>query len=213
VQRTNQSGFTLFEIGLAIVIICLLATFVVIGQNFTIYFQVNRLEHDFRSIQTAIYDSRDGVRSKHGVARKVSLHLQDSAIPGNNSNLNMIADRNWNSASGEDFKLWYKVHPPGFAQGSTDANLNVYVPPKLQLPGGVVEISETYNEPIPGFKGNYSICANNIAGKLVKQLDLVLDDGNTASGSMMVSNSVGGTAIATDSIISSSVYMVCLEVL
>jgi hypothetical protein len=37
-----------------------------------------------------------------------------------------------------------------------------------------------------------------------------MDDGNTASGSMRVSNSRGGTGIATDSIVNGSPYMVCL---
>jgi type II secretory pathway pseudopilin PulG len=204
----RQSGFTLFEITFAIVIMFLLATIMVMGQDFTINSQVNRLEHDFRSIQTAIYDVQDGMRSKHGDARKISLHLEDSVASGNNSNLNANIEANWNSASGEAFKLWQNVRPAGLEQGSAGINLNARVP--LKLSGGIIGISETYDALIPGLKGNYAICTNNIAGRVAKKLDLVMDDGNTASGSMRVSNSIGGIAIASDSIVNGSAYMVCM---
>jgi prepilin-type N-terminal cleavage/methylation domain-containing protein len=209
-QRINQKGFTLFEIAFAVVIISLLGTIMVMGQNFTVTSQVNRLENDFRSIQTAIYDTQDGLRSKHGDVRKVSLHLQDSAALGNNGNLNGNIDGNWSSTSGENFKLWQNVRPAGFAQGLTDTRLNAPVP--LKLSGGVIGVSEAHDALIAGLNGNYTICTNNIAGQLVKKLDFVMDDGNTATGSMRVSNSIGGPAIATDSIVNSSTYMVCLGV-
>jgi type II secretory pathway pseudopilin PulG len=209
-QRMRQSGFTLFEITFAIVIMFLLATIMVMGQDFTTNSQVNRLEHDFRSIQTAIYDVQDGMRSKRGDVRKVSLHLENSAAPGNNDNLNAIIEGKWNSASGETFKLWQNVRPAGLAQGSAGINLNARVP--LKLPGGIIGISETYDALIAGLEGNYTICASNIAGRLAKKLDLVMDDGNTASGSMRASHSMGAAAISTDGIVNGSVYMVCLGV-
>lgn len=209
-QRGKQFGFTLFEITFAVVIMLLLATIMVMGQDFTVNSQVNRLERDFRSIQTAIYDSQDWVRLKRGDARKVSLHLPDAAASSDNGNSNAIVDGNWNSTSGEIFRLWKNVRPAGVVPGSPDTNLNAPIP--LKLPGGVIGISETRNALIAGLKGNYAICSNNIPGQLVKKLDFVMDDGNTDSGSMRVSNSVGGTAIATDSIVNSSVYMVCLGV-
>ncbi len=209
-QRNSQSGFTLFEMGFAIAIVCLLATVTVMGQDFTINSQVNRLERDFRSIQNAVYDSQDAVRSKHGDIHKASLRLQDAVAAGNNSSLNSIQDGSWNSASGETFKIWKYIRQTGFAQNSGDTNPRPRV--SLKLPGGIIGVSETDSTLITGLAGNYTICTNNIAGRLVKKLDLVMDDGNTASGSMRVSNSIGGTAIATENIVNSSVYMVCMGV-
>jgi type II secretory pathway pseudopilin PulG len=209
-QRNSQSGFTLFEIGFAIAIVCLLATVTVMGQDFTINSQVNRLERDFRSIQNAVYDSQDGVRLKHGDIHKASLRLQDAAASGNNSNLNAIQDGSWNSASGETFKIWRYIHQAGLAQNSGDMNPRARA--SLKLPGGIIGVSETDSTLITGLAGNYTICTNNIAGRIVKKLDLVMDDGNTASGSMRVSNSIGGVAIATDNLVNSSVYMVCMGI-
>lgn len=209
-QRKNQFGFTLFEITFAIVITFLLVTIMVMAQDFTVNSQVNRLERDFRSIQTAFYDSLDAVRAKRSGVRRVSLDLPGSADSSTNSDSNAIIDGNWNSTSGETFKLWHYVRPAGLALGSTDTNLHAHVP--LKLPGGVVGVSDTYNALIAGLDGNYTICANNVEGRLAKKLDLVIDDGNTDSGSMRVSNSIGGTAVATDSIVNDSAYMVCLGV-
>jgi hypothetical protein len=209
-QRNCQFGFTMFEIGSATAIICLLATIMLMGREFTINSQVKRLERDFRSIQTAVYDLRDGLRLKQGDVRKVSLHLQDAAAPSNNGNLDASLDVNWNSTSGVPFKLWKKVRSGTLAQGSMDTNLQVPVP--LKLPGGFIGVSGTDSAIIAGLNGDYIICTNNIAGKLAKELDLVMDDGNTASGLMMVSNSVGGAGIAKDSIADGARYLVCLGV-
>jgi hypothetical protein len=208
-QRNCQFGFTMFEIGSAIAIICLLGTIMLMGRDFTINSQVKRLERDFRSIQTAVYDLRESLRSNHGDVRKVSLHLQDAAASGNNGNFDISPDGNWNSTSGVPFKLWKKVRSGTSAQGM-DTNLQAPVP--LKLPGGFIGVSGTDSAIIAGLNGDYIICTNNIAGKLAKELDLVMDDGNTASGLMMVSNSVGGAGIAKDNIVDSARYMVCLGV-
>ena len=209
-QRNCQFGFTMFEIGSAVAIICLLGTIMLMGRDFTINSQVKRLERDFRSIQTAVYDLRESLRSNNGDVRKVSLHLQDADASGNSGNFDTSPDGNWNSTSGVRFKLWKQVRSGTLAQGSMGTNLQAPVP--LKLPGGFIAISGTDNAIITGLNGDYIICTNNIAGKLAKELDLVMDDGNTASGLMMVSNSVGGACIASESIVDSARYMVCLGV-
>ena len=209
-QRATQFGLTLFEITFVIVIICLLAAIMVIGQNLTVSSKVNRLDHDLQSIQTAIYDSQNRLRPMHSKFRKASSHLTDPAVSSDNSSWNAIIGENWRSTSGETFNLWQNVRPAGFAQGSSDRNSNAYVP--LKSSDGIIDVSKFSIAPIAGLTGSYIICTSNIAGRLVKQLDLEMDDGNTASGSMMVSNAIGGTGIANDSIDNSSTYTVCLGI-
>jgi hypothetical protein len=207
-QRNNQFGFTIFEITFAVVIVGLLGIVTVIGQDVAINSQVSRLERDFHSVQTAIYDSHNWLRSTRNEARKASLHFQDSSVFGNNNSLNAILGGNWNSTSGAVFELWKKVRPTGFVKSSMDTHPDTYVP--LRSSGSVIVVPETHSELIAGLEGNYIICTDNIAGRLVKKLDLVMDDGNTASGSMRVSKSIGDTGIATDSIVNGATYMVCL---
>ncbi len=208
-RRIYQFGFTLFEITFVTVMIFLLGTIIAMGQHLTTDLKVSRLDQDLRSIQAAIYNSQDRSRPMHGNFHKVSSH-QDSAALSNNSNWNAIFSENWASASGETFNLWQNIQPAGFPQGSMDSNSNAYVPLKSSV--GNIGVPKAHNAPIAGLKANYIVCTNNIAGKLAKQLDHEMDDGNTASGSMMVSNASGGTGITTDSIVDSSTYMVCLGV-
>jgi len=200
----------MFEITFAIVIICLSVTAMWIGQNVTINLKVDHLAHDFHSIQMAIYDSQDGLRTKHDNVHKASLRLPDSAAVGDNNNWNAILGGSWNSTSGESFSLWQNLRPAGLAQGSTNKNPNSYVP--LKSYGSGSGVPENYSALIAGLNGDYIICSHNIAGRFAKELDLVMDDGNAASGPLRVTNSIGGKGIATDSIDNGAAYMVCLEV-
>jgi hypothetical protein len=206
-QQIKQSGFSLFEITFAIVLTCLLATAMVIGQNFTICSKVNRLKQDFSSLQTALYETQVSLRPKQGDSFQTASHSPKKNATGINGNRENILE-NWKSTSGEIFSLWQNVRPTDPATGL--GNSDMYVP--LALSGKTSSVSEVAHAPITGLRNNHIICSNNIDGKLVKQLDVVMDDGNTASGSMLASKTFGGTSIATDSIATASTYMVCLGV-
>jgi len=62
----------------------------------------------------------------------------------------------------------------------------------------VIGVSSTTaaNLQIGGMTGTYQVCSAGILGKFAKQLDIQMDDGNTATGSMRVvpDNSAVGTA-------------------
>ncbi|OIR09788.1 hypothetical protein GALL_81940 [mine drainage metagenome] len=209
-QRTDQLGFTLFEIAIAVAIVCLLASFVVIGQTVTINTKVNRLDRDLNSIRTAIYDAKDSSNPMRGNFRKTSSHsLPDSAGLGDDNNLNTIISGDWKSTSGEIFSLWKKMLPAASGQNTIN-NSTVYAP--LKMPSGMIGVFNPSGPPIAGINGSYIICTDNIAGAVVKRLDFVMDDGNTSSGTMMTSNKIGGTAIATGDISNSATYVICLGV-
>jgi hypothetical protein len=80
------------------------------------------------------------------------------------------------------------------------------------MPSGWIGVFSASGPPIAGISGSYIICTENIAGAVVKRLDFVMDDGNTSSGTMMTSNKIGGTAIATGDISNSATYVICLGV-
>ena len=68
---------------------------------------------------------------------------------------------------------------------------------------------------IAGLAGSTIICSDAIAGKFAKQLDIILDDGNTATGAMMVTvagTATGGTAIATANIADDTPLTMCMGV-
>jgi type II secretory pathway pseudopilin PulG len=200
-MQRNQFGFTLFEITFVIVITLLLAALIAMGQHMTTDLKVNRLDHDLHYLQAAIYNSQDRLHSARGNLHQASS--TGSADFGDDRNWNEIAGANWESASGKTFKLW-EVRPAGVAGKAA------YVSSKSS--GGITGALRTSRAPIAGLKGDYIVCTDNVDGGLVKQLDLEMDDGDTASGAMMVSKIIGGTGIAADGIDKSSVYTVCLGV-
>jgi hypothetical protein len=209
-RQNNQGGATLFEITSVMAIVLLLITILLIGQKVTLNIQVNRLERDFNSIEATIFDAHNRLRPMKIISHDAPSNLLVSTADSNNSNWNAIIDGSWNSTSGDTFNVWQNVLDAGLPQGSTNKNLKAYVP--LKPSGSVIDISEASSAPIAELKGNYIICSSNVDGSLVKQLDLVIDDGNTASGSMMVSNTIGGAAITTYGIVNSNSYTVCMGV-
>jgi hypothetical protein len=126
---------------------------------------------------------------------------------------NGIIDGRWNdtSAASESFLVWQHLRLAGYVSGSTDITSANY--PAKNIVGGILGITNQSASPIAGLKGDYIICSDGIAGKYVKQIDIALDDGNTASGAMRASirgTAIDGTAIATQSIVDSELYLVCI---
>ena len=106
----------------------------------------------------------------------------------------------------------------GLATGSTDTTAASYTPTNTE--GGKIGIQSGSTPSIVNMTGSYVVCSEGILGKFAKQLDTTLDDGNTATGSMMsTANTVdGSTAVvaATSSGTSPTItdtdkYTVCMS--
>ena len=239
-MKRNQSGFTLIEIAIVLVIIGLLLGGVLKGQELINSAKVKNLATDFKNIPVFIYGYQDKFRALPGDDRNVGDHLGGicaNATAGNPSTSpcyastgpvgNGVLNGNWNSttATDESFRFWQHVRMAGLAPGSTDATATDYLP--TNATGGTIGIqsgtSTPANSPLNAaagptnpIRGTYVICSNGILGKFVKQLDTQMDDGNTAGGSMMAalgsSYAIGAVAVATASIDDALTYTVCMGV-
>jgi len=208
-MRYKQHGFSLLEVAIVMVILGLLFGLTLKGQELVNNSRVKSLADDFKSIQVALYGYQDRFRALPGDDRRASSHLPDAGSPVLNGNGDEIINGNWSSRSGESFNLWQHIRLAGFIQGTADMGQDSYVP--LNSSGGALGISEMTASPIDGLKGNFIICSDNITGKLVKQLDLAMDDGNTAGGAMRIAPaSIGGDGITTNDIDESGFYLTCL---
>jgi hypothetical protein len=81
----------------------------------------------------------------------------------------------------ESYLFWQHVRLAGLAPGSTNTTADDYAP--VNAVGGRIGIQSA--KPFTGINGTYFVCSTGILGKYAKQLDIQLDDGNTATGSMM----------------------------
>ncbi|WP_324780391.1 prepilin-type N-terminal cleavage/methylation domain-containing protein [Thiobacillus sedimenti] len=208
----RQSGFTLIEIAIVLVIIGLLLGGILKGQELINSARVKNLATDFRNVPVFIYGYQDKFRALPGDDNAAQTHVGASATNGDGDG---IIGGNWDDApngasSSNSVLFWQHVRMAGLAPGATDLTASTFQ--QRNAVGGIVGIQST--APFTGMNGTYFICSGSILGKYAKQLDTQLDDGNTATGSLMVGTvtSPAGAPVATASIVDSTAYTVCMGV-
>ena len=225
----HQSGFTLIEIAIVLVIIGLLLGGILKGQELINSARVKNLATDFRNIPVFIYGYQDKFKALPGDDKQAAAHVGTPAITPGDGNGDGVIGGNWLSTSvaDESVLFWQHIRLAGLAPGptampTTNAN-NIYNPQNAS--GGFIGIqsgtTDTTKTPIVGgdtkaISGAYVICSTGILGKFVKQLDIQLDDGQTDSGSMMATPTsgyaIGAGADATDEVDDAISYTVCMGV-
>lgn len=184
-MKNHQKGFTLVEIAIVLVIIGLLLGGVLKGQELINSAKVKNLANDFRSVPTFVYAYQDKFRALPGDDRDAVGHV--GAAAGSNGDANGRIDGNWNAepvagaCASESCRFWDHVRRANLATGSLVLDAN-YFPRNSE--GGLVGVTGT--APIPGWTGNFFVCSTNIQGRFARQLDLTMDDGNTATGNVRV---------------------------
>ena len=188
-MKNNQGGFTLVEIAIVLVIIGLLLGGVLKGQELINSAKVKNFATDFRNIPLFIYGYQDKYRALPGDDKNAEAHVGAKT----NGDGNGVIGGNWDATSGESFNFWQHVRLAGLAAGTTDTAAADYLPKNAD--GGQIGIASGVNSPITTLKGSYIICSSSILGRFAKQLDITMDDGSTATGSMQVIGS--GAAAST----------------
>jgi prepilin-type N-terminal cleavage/methylation domain-containing protein len=184
-KRSQQSGFTLVEIAIVLVIIGLLLGGILKGQELINSAKVKNIANDFRVIPTYVYAYQDKFRALPGDDNAAITHVGATATNGNgNGVIEGAVFAAGNNPTGEALQFWQQVRLANLASGPTDTADATYVP--TNAVGGKISVSSmaTGQPWITGMTGSYQICSKGILGKFVKQLDIQMDDGNTATGSL-----------------------------
>ncbi len=220
-MKRVQTGFTLIEIAVVLVIIGLLLGGVLKGQELINSAKVKNLATDFRNIPLFIYTYQDRYRALPGDDANANTHVIGTNATGAKTG-NGLIDGAWNdnTTASESFVFWQHIRLAGLLTGSTDTAAANYSPVnanngKIGIQSGTAVVANALIKDAAGvaLRGTHIICSNNIAGKLVKPLDITLDDGNTAGGMMMaipVNSPVSTEAVATNNIDESALYLVCM---
>jgi prepilin-type N-terminal cleavage/methylation domain-containing protein len=209
----KQSGFTLIEIAIVLVIIGLLLGGVLKGQELINSAKVKNFATDFRNIPRFIYGYQDKFKAIPGDDSAVDAHLGSTLCPtatpclattptGNQGN--GVLEGWWNSTTttDESYRFWQHVRLAGLAAGPVDIGNAQWLPRNAE--GNVIGISggAAANLPIGptaagvgGLRGTYVACSQGILGKFAKQLDITLDDSNTQTGSVQVMNNVAANTV------------------
>ncbi len=202
-MSARQKGFTLVEIAIVLVIIGLLLGGVLKGQELINSAKVKNFINDFKTVPLFIYGYQDKYRALPGDDRDVATHLGSAATNASVTLLVVTEDTRGNgriegrynseTATDESVAFWQQVRLANLAAGNAN-----FTAPKSAMPtnadGGKLGIQST--SPITGMTGSYFVCSEGIQGKFAKQIDITLDDGNTATGSVRVAaGDYDGTAL------------------
>jgi len=225
-MKTRQSGFTLVEIAIVLVIIGLLLGGVLKGEELISSAKVKNLATDFRNTPLFIYAYQDKFRALPGDDAAAGSHISGAATATPTSSLgNGVINGNWNSAvtTDESYLFWQHIRLANLTNGSTTVGAADYLP--VNAVGGTLGLqsgtSIAANSPIKdantkAIRGTFILCSSGIAGKLAKQLDMQIDDGNTAGGAMLATPTsgynLGSPATATADIDDATSYTVCMGV-
>jgi prepilin-type N-terminal cleavage/methylation domain-containing protein len=225
-NRTKNRGFTLIEIAIVLVIIGLMLGGVLKGQELINNARVKSYANDFRNIPVYIYGYQDRFRAIPGDDPAASAHVTgatNAATPAAtlaNAQINGAWDEVANNTD-ESCLFWQHIRLANLAPGATTVDCTTaassYLP--RNAGGGRIGIQSaagftTITLPT-AMTGTYIICSANISGQFVLQLDTLLDDGNSATGSMRAIDqppTTAGTAVASGAIAPGGVYTVCLSV-
>ena len=227
-MHKKQSGFTLIEIAIVLVIIGLLLGGVLKGQELINSAKVKNFATDFRNIPLFIYGFQDKYKALPGDDLNVTVHIPNSTLATTGVGTcgtppctgNGVIDGYWDTSTltDESMLFWQHVRMAGLASGSTVvANSNAYWP--INADGGRIGIesgSAHYilnTDGVTFLQGSYVVCSQGILGKFAKQLDTTMDDGNTATGSMRVvplTQVRGAQALATTAVDDATSYIVCM---
>lgn len=224
-MKQHQSGFTLIEIAIVLVIIGLLLGGVLKGQELINSAKVKNLAGDFKNIPVFIYGYQDKYKALPGDDRDIVTHLTGNVVPipctgapaivANTCDVgNGVIDGAWNAAdaASESYVFWQHVRLAGFGPGSTTPGGADYLP-KNAVGGNIGITNAVGNTPIVGLRGTYIVCSNSIPGKFARQIDLTLDDGLPNSGSVFIGvvGTSGGAPIATTALVlDDTTYLVCM---
>ena len=205
----RQSGFTLIEIAIVLVIIGLLLGGILKGQELINSARVKNLATDFRNIPVFIYGYQDKFRALPGDDSAANTHVTGTVATTNGTPGNGVIEGNWYSTitTDESYLFWQHVRLAGLAPGPTVVGAG-YLP--VNALGGQIGVQSA--APFANMNGTYFICSTGIPGEFAKQLDTQLDDGNTAAGSMRAGTTATPSVAVAATLDDSTNYTVCMGI-
>jgi len=189
--RRTQSGFTLVEIAIVLVIIGLLLGGILKGQEMINQAKIKNVINDFNGITVAINSYQDRYRALPGDDQNATTRWTTQA-PGKGDgngiiagfyNANDTGGTNSAPANGKESNLfWQHLRIAGFVGGLTMGQGSGTPPPNAA--GGIIGVESG----VVGANGlgftSMVICFSNLPEKIASAIDAQMDDGLPDKGSV-----------------------------
>ena len=206
----HQSGFTLIEIAIVLVIIGLLLGGILKGQELITQGRIRNVGNDFQSVTAAINLYQDRYRALPGDDLSAVTRWTTSAIGNGDGTIGTgtAATPAYNStAVGDESRLfWQHLRLAGLIGGpTTPAALGTANPPNAA--SGVTGVQNSAF----GIIG-LVVCSNNLPAKIAQAIDSQFDDGNAITGTVRgTTGTAATTAVPTANYVDdgANFYVVC----
>jgi prepilin-type N-terminal cleavage/methylation domain-containing protein len=215
-MRRTAAGFTLVEITITMLIGALLFWGILKAQELVDSARTRGLADDFRTIRVAFYAYQDRFHALPGDHRLVGAAMPAaiSATTPAGSLANGRIDGAWDSTTvtDESYLVWQHLRLAGYIAGAIDPNSPDYLPRNSIGTRVGLSSSMQITNP-PAVTGGHNVCATDVPGSVAKRLDVYLDDGDTAAGSLRAASPAAPTiALANSAIADGGKYIVCMAI-
>lgn len=192
----KQTGFTLVEIAIVMVIIGVLLGGVLKGRELIVNAKLKRVISDVNSISAALYVYQDRYRALPGDDKEANSRFK-SMSKGNG---NRQIDGDFYQSSGEPALLWRHLRAAGLVDGDAKSGAQ----PSNAF-GGILGVQSKRL----GLLG-VVICIDQIEGDKARIIDTQNDDGNPKTGSVRAASAHGKTAASSYK--DDTIYSMCFKV-
>lgn len=179
----RQSGFTLIEIAIVLVIIGLLLGGILKGQELITQGRIRNVSNDFQSVTAAINLYQDRYRALPGDDNGATARWGAGVGQGNG---NGIIEGEYNSTTDAESRLfWQHLRLAGLVGGATTDQSQ-----PANAASGITGVRNT------GLGlASLVICSNNLSAKIAQAIDSQFDDGIATTGLV---RGVSGTTVTND---------------
>lgn len=183
----HQSGFTLVELAIVLVIIGLVLAAVLKGQEMIQNAKVKGLVNEMKAVATAYYSYQDRYKAIPGDDANATAHLGQAAYIGSGDGIigGAYTDNNA-TVSTEAQAFWQHTRLAGFMNGSATAGITGVgtAPAATNSLGGILGLhGGITGATVYGMIGA-AVCTGSIPWKTAQAVDTVLDDGNSNTGNV-----------------------------
>lgn len=189
----KQSGFTLIEIAIVLVIIGLLLGGILKGQELINQAKVKNVANDLNGISAAVYTYQDRYKALPGDDDGAVARWTDLAAT-KKGNRNGVLDLS--GTEDETQLFWLHLRKAGLISGDAVSDK----PPFNSMNG-----LTTVHNGAGGFTGAV-VCTNTLSAKIAEPVDSQFDDGKPNTGSVRATANNTGTAAAEVAISTQTAY-------